>query len=188
MSHLSPTLTHAQLPIISIFLQIVHFSPQRNLHQHVIINQSIDYLRFHTQNCAFHIMAYAQHYHIIQSIFTALKILCIPPIHLPPLSLPRFFFFLSFSKHICVRVWAKCTVPKLIQGGYMLAGDACEDSVIKLVKNRRKRKKRKSKITIPAVMHQCSLIPQLRKLSLEDEIFFRILLSVPTFIYHKNKS
>lgn len=138
MSHLSPTLTHAQLPIISIFLQIVHFSPQRNLHQHVIINQSIDYLRFHTQNCAFHIMAYAQHYHIIQSIFTALKILCIPPIHLPPLSLPRFFFFLSFSKHICVRVWAKCTVPKLIQGGYMLAGDACEDSVIKLVKNRRK--------------------------------------------------
>ena len=56
----------------------------RKLHWHIIMAQSIDYIRIHYWCCTFYgfcwMIMTVIHYYITQSVFTSLKI-CAPPIH-----------------------------------------------------------------------------------------------------------
>ena len=83
-------------PLLSAWLtRVVHFPPRMNLHPHIIITQSPQFIlafTLHIVHSMFldkRIMTFVQthHYNVIRSIFTALKIPSTSPLHsLLPLS------------------------------------------------------------------------------------------------------
>ena len=74
----------------SVYMSIPNFLQLMNLHWHLIVNQSPQFtLEFtlgivHFMGLDKCIMTCTHHYGIIQSIFTALKVLCALPIHSSP--------------------------------------------------------------------------------------------------------
>jgi hypothetical protein len=70
-----------------------------NLHCHL---KSIVYVRVHSWFCTLYgfgqcVLTYTYHYIIIQSGFTALQILCVPPTHPPSLTLQLLIIYCHFS-------------------------------------------------------------------------------------------
>lgn len=76
-------------PMISITHQSATFVIKNELHWHNDHSKSIVHLKVHSWCCTNKcMMTYIYNYNIRQIIFTALKILCILPIHHTPLFLP----------------------------------------------------------------------------------------------------
>ena len=88
-------------PHTCTFTRMIHLLPKRSLQCDTIITQSLVFTfgfalgGVHPIGLNKHIMTYIHHYNITQSIFTALKILCVLPIYLsfPSPSLETTDFF-----------------------------------------------------------------------------------------------